>query len=85
MNIQVTDQQKYNNVKRVWNYSAILTEHDFIDGHIAIRYIEDGQDYTEAMFGVRSNTSLEIQFGFRFVQYKKGMDINIDNRKLFHQ
>lgn len=80
MNIQVTNTEKYSNVRKVWNYGASLREdHDLVDGHLSIIYTEDGEEWTAALMGARSNASLEEEYGFRFVSHEN----NIDNRKYY--
>lgn len=79
MNIQVTNPKKYNNVRRVYNYGARLNKHGDVDGHLSIIYTEEGEEWTAALMGCRSNESLEEEYGFRFVSHEK----NIDNRKYY--
>lgn len=77
MNIEITNTEKYKNVKRVYNYGAKLIDSKRVDGHLSIVYTENGTDWTSAKFGMTSNSDLENEYGFRFVGNKK----NIDNRK----
>lgn len=79
MNIEITDPDKYKNVKKVVNYGAKLIDYGRVDGHLSIIYIEDEKEWTSAKFGMTSNTSLEAEYGFRFV----GNEKNTDNRKYY--
>lgn len=41
MNIQVTNVEKYNFVRKIWNYGADLISDERVDGHLSILTLED--------------------------------------------
>ena len=79
MNIQVTNQEKYNTVIKVWNYGAKLISKERVDGHLSIISLEDNKEWTTAKFGVTCNSDLESEYGFKFVSD----ELNIDNNKYY--
>ena len=79
MNIQITNHDKYNLVRKVWNYGADLVNENRIDGHLSISFIEENKEYTVAKFGITDNSDLEQEYGFKFVSHEE----NIDNNKYY--
>ena len=79
MNIQITDNDKYNAVIKVWNYGAKLVDDDRVDGHLSIIHREDNKEFATAKFGITTNFDLEDEYGFRFVEHEN----NIDNNKYY--
>jgi len=79
MNIQITNQEKYDAVIKVWNYGANLVDENRVDGHLSIISLEKDKEWTTAKFGVTSNSDLEDEYGFKFVSD----ELNIDNNKYY--
>ena len=73
MNIQVTNKEIYNKVKKVWNYGLTFKD-DRVDGHLSIVYTEDGKTWTDARFGITTNEDLQNDYGFKFVDHEQGID-----------